>query len=61
MNISALSSTNLMVTGTETMNVIDTKMLSNALDMAEESGAAMIKMMEQSVNPNLGQNIDLRV
>ncbi|MBQ8549104.1 MAG: putative motility protein, partial [Lachnospiraceae bacterium] len=25
------------------------------------TGENMIKLMEQSVNPNLGQNIDLRV
>lgn len=36
-------------------------MLKKTLDTVEESGASMIKMMEQSVNPNLGQNIDIRV
>lgn len=35
--------------------------LDNSLDMIEEMGAGMIKMMESSVNPNLGQNIDLYV
>lgn len=35
--------------------------LDNSLDMIEEMGAGMIKIMESSVNPNLGQNIDLYV
>lgn len=35
--------------------------LSKTLDSVEQSGMNMIKMMEQSVNPNLGKNIDMRV
>ncbi len=35
--------------------------LSKALDSAMVSGQNMIKMMEQSVNPNLGNNIDVRI
>ncbi|MBP3610495.1 MAG: YjfB family protein [Lachnospiraceae bacterium] len=45
-------------------NVIDqysVAMLSKTLDTVEESGAMMIQMMEQSVNPHLGQNIDITV
>jgi len=41
--------------------VIGMAVLSKSLDNAEQSGMNMIKMMEQSVNPNLGQNIDTRV
>ena len=36
-------------------------MLAKTLDTVEESGAMMIQMMEQSVNPHLGQNIDITV
>lgn len=36
-------------------------MLSKSLDTLEETGDNMIKMMEQSVTPNLGQNIDVYV
>ena len=43
------------------VNQYNVAMLAKTLDTVEESGALMIKMMEQSVNPNLGQNIDLRV
>lgn len=35
--------------------------LAKNLDTIEELGQSMIKMMEQSVAPQLGQNIDLRV
>lgn len=42
-------------------STIGTLMLSKSLDCIEESGDSMVKMMEQSVTPHLGQNIDLRV
>ncbi len=61
MNISAFSPTNMMVSGTESMTPIDFKMLAKTLDTMEESGDAMIKMMEQSVNPMVGSNFDMRV
>ena len=36
-------------------------MLEKTLDTMEDSGASMIKMMEQSVNPMVGANFDMRV
>ncbi|HWT75701.1 MAG TPA: YjfB family protein [Mobilitalea sp.] len=41
--------------------VIGMAVLAKSLDTAKQSGQDLIKMMEQSVNPNLGQNIDLKV
>lgn len=35
--------------------------LAQNLDTIEQAGQGMIKMMEQSVQPSLGQNIDLKV
>lgn len=35
--------------------------LAKSLDTAETAGQGIIKMMEQSVNPNLGANIDTRI
>lgn len=61
MNINALSSTNISLTDTGNMNQIDFAMLKKSLDNVETSGAALTKMMEQSVNPNLGANIDIRL
>ena len=35
--------------------------LGKNLDTVEQAGQSLIKMMEQSVQPNLGTNIDIRV
>lgn len=36
-------------------------MLKNTLDMQKMQGAQLTKMMEMSVNPGLGGNIDIRL
>lgn len=61
MNINALSSTNLSISDTKNMNVIDISLLKKSLDSAEVSGDMITKMMEQSVNPNVGANVDVRI
>lgn len=63
MNIAALGSSNisLAVSDTASMNAIDIAMLSKSLDSVETSGAMLTKMLEQSVNPNIGANIDVRI
>ena len=38
---------------------VGTAMLGKSQDMAEDLGSGMVKMMEASVTPELGQNIDL--
>ena len=38
---------------------VGTAMLGKSLHMAEDLGSGMVKMMEASVTPELGQNIDL--
>lgn len=43
------------------VNDVSIAVLSKTLDTVEESGELMIQMMEQSVNPHLGANIDVRV
>lgn len=58
MNISSIPiETNPMINNPE----IGTLVMAKCLDTAETSGQNMVKMMEQSVNPNLGQNIDFKV
>lgn len=42
-------------------NQYNVAMLSKTLDTIEQSGDMMIKLMEQSVNPHLGQHIDITV
>ena len=44
-----------------TRGITGVAVLAKNLDVIEEMGQAMIKMMEQSVSPHLGQNIDLQV
>lgn len=61
MNITSLSSTNISLTGTSDMNAIDMSMLKKTLDTVEANGDMLTKMMEQSVNPFLGTNIDIRL
>ena len=53
MNIAAIGNSNL------TLAVSDTGSM-NAIDMAT-NGAMITQMMEQSVNPNIGANIDIRL
>lgn len=36
-------------------------MLNKALDTDQADGEALISMMERSVNPMVGQNIDIRI
>lgn len=38
-----------------------TAVLKKSLDSFKQSGEQLTKMMEQSVNPNLGRNIDIRL
>lgn len=61
MNITSLGSTNISLSDTHTMNAIDTSILKKSLDLIETNGDMLTKMMEQSVNPNIGANIDIRL
>lgn len=40
---------------------LGTAILSKSLETVEDMGDSMIKMMEQSVHPELGRNIDVLV
>ncbi len=61
MNITSLGSTNVNVSGTGRMDAIDIAFLKKSLDSVETSGDMLTKMMEQSVNPLVGRNIDIRL
>ena len=43
------------------MQSVGVSMLSKTLDSQERHGDALAKMMEMSVNPNVGANIDIRL
>ncbi len=45
----------------DVQNQIGTALLSQSLDVMEDIGGGMVKMMEASVTPHLGQNIDISI
>ena len=56
MDIAALS----MAMGQQNiMSEVSVAVLDKSLSTYSSEGDSMVKMMEQSVNPNLGQNIDI--
>ena len=63
MNISSFGSSGLglQISDTRTMNAIDVAMLKKSLDTVETTGDMVTQMMERSVNPNIGANIDIRL
>lgn len=58
MDIAALSTA---LSTTKVSNDVSVAMLKKSLDTLDTTGENMVKMMELSVNPNLGQNIDLTI
>lgn len=58
MDIAGLS-TNLSTINV--VNDVQVAVLRQSLDTLETSGYSLTKMMEASVNPELGQNIDIRI
>ena len=61
MNITSLGGTNISLSDTKSMNMIDVSILKKSLSSMEANGEMITKMMEQSVNPNIGSNIDIRL
>lgn len=61
MDISSLSVLSMQTSALQASDQIGVAMLKKTLETVETDNTNMIKMMEQSVNPNLGKNIDLRV
>lgn len=58
MDIAGLS-TNLSTINV--VNDVQVAVLRQSLDTLETSGDSLTKMMDASVNPELGQNIDIRI
>lgn len=59
MTISSLTPSPITMAGSN--SVIGTAVLAKSLDSYEQSGEGIVKMMEQSVNPNVGKNFDLKI
>ncbi|MBQ7581929.1 MAG: YjfB family protein [Lachnospiraceae bacterium] len=56
MDIAALS---MSMAQERVMTEVGTAILSKAIDQGQENGDTLTKMMEQSVNPDVGGNIDI--
>ena len=61
MNVGNVMTSALQGSPAVVMEQVSTAVLKMSMERVEEVGASMIKMMEQSVNPNLGQHIDIKL
>lgn len=53
--------TSMILSQNQALTSVGTAVLSMSLETIEAAGDNMIKMMEQSVHPDLGQNIDIKL
>lgn len=60
MDIQGLSLASITLSSANVNTDIGMALLSKSLEATDETGAAMIEMLEKSVNPMVGQNIDIR-
>lgn len=58
MDIAQLSSA---ISLQNTSAAVSTAVLSMSLDTVEKAGDGIVKMMELSVNPNVGNNLDIKI
>ncbi len=56
-----IAMTSMILSQNQAMTSIGTAVLAKSLDTIEVSGDNLVKMMELSVNPNLGQNVDIKL
>ena len=61
MDIMSVSGMSGMLNTSKVNNDIQVAVLSKSLETYQTTGENLTKMMEASVNPNLGQSIDFRV
>ena len=61
MDIQGLSLASITLSSANVNTDIGMALLSKSLEATGETCAAMIEMLEKSVNPMVGQNIDIRI
>ena len=61
MEIQGLGLSTTVLSNANTSSAIGMKLLDKALDMDQANGEALTQMLERSVNPLVGQNIDVRL
>lgn len=57
MDIPALS---ISMNQTQLVENVDIALMKKAMDVSTDNNQSLVKMMELSVNPNLGSNLDLK-
>ena len=61
MDIQGLGLSTTVLSNANTNSAIGMKLLDKAHDMDQANGEALTQMLERSVNPLVGQNIDVRL
>ena len=61
MEIQGMSLSTTVLSNANTQSAIGMALLNKASDTDQANGAALQQMLERSVNPMLGQNIDIRL
>ena len=61
MDVQGVGLSATVLSNANTNSQIGMRLLDNALDMDQANGAALTQMLERSVNPLVGQNIDIRL
>lgn len=61
MDIQGLGFSSTVLSNANMQSSVGMALLNKALDADEMSGEALISMLERSVNPMVGQNIDIRL
>ncbi|MDE5967369.1 MAG: YjfB family protein [Lachnospiraceae bacterium] len=61
MDVMSIANMSVSMSQSKVMQDINFALVDNAIEQLEDNGAALTKMMEASVTPNLGQNIDISI
>lgn len=61
MEIQGLGLSTTVLANANTQSAVGIKLLDKALDSDQATGEALTQMLERSVNPMVGQNIDIRL
>lgn len=61
MEIQGLGMSATVLANANTQSSVGMAMLNKALDADKMDGEAIVSMLERSVNPMVGQNIDIRI
>lgn len=61
MDVMDIASLSMNMSQSNVLRDVNLALMSDVLDQAEQNSMALTKMMEASVTPNLGQNIDIRL